>query len=60
MSSGHARATNRRDYGETRYRAIGLMGDALAVLVFTMRGKAVRVISLRLANRKERVIYGKA
>ena len=51
---------DRRDYGETRYRALGLMGGVLAVLVFTMRARAVRVISLRLANRKERVIYDKA
>lgn len=31
---------DRRDYGETRYRALGMMRGALAVLVFTMRGKA--------------------
>jgi uncharacterized DUF497 family protein len=49
----------RRDYGETRYRALGMMGEDLAVLVFTMPGAIVRVISLRLANRKERAIYGK-
>jgi uncharacterized DUF497 family protein len=48
---------DRRDYGEVRYRAIGKMVDVVAVLVFTMRGEIVRVISLRLANRKERKVY---
>ena len=45
----------RRNYGETRYRAIGRMGGLVAALVFTLRGEAVRIISLRLANRKERL-----
>jgi uncharacterized DUF497 family protein len=47
----------RRDYGEVRYRAIGQMSDVVAVVVFTMREDAVRVISLRLANTKERLRY---
>ena len=47
----------RRDYGEVRYRAIGQMGNVIAVIIFTMREDAVRVISLRLANRKERQRY---
>ena len=47
----------RRDYGEARFRAIGRMGKVVAVVIFTMRGDALRVISLRLANRKERLRY---
>ena len=47
----------RRDYGEVRYRAVGRLNDAVAVVVFTTRHEAVRVISLRLANRKERSRY---
>jgi len=47
----------RRDYGEARYRAVGRLNDAVAVVVFTIRHEAVRVISLRLANRKERLRY---
>jgi hypothetical protein len=47
----------RRDYGEVRYRAVGRLNDAVAVVVFTIRHEAVRVISLRLANRKERLCY---
>ena len=47
----------RRDYGEVRYRAVGRLNDAVAVVVFTLRHEAVRVISLRPANRKERLRY---
>ena len=50
----------RKDYGEVRTRALGSIGEVLYALVFTMRGGALRVISLRKANRKERGRYGKA
>jgi uncharacterized DUF497 family protein len=43
----------RRDYGELRYTAFGLIGDCLFNLVFTPRAGRVRVISLRRANRRE-------
>jgi uncharacterized DUF497 family protein len=49
----------RKDYGEVRTQALGFIGDTLYALVFTMRGSALRVISLRRANRKERNRYGK-
>lgn len=43
----------RRNYGEKRFRAVGdSEGDILHV-VFTWRGDAVRIISVRRANRKE-------
>jgi hypothetical protein len=45
------------DYGETRYRGIGLLGIRVVVLVWTMRGETVRVISLRHATKKERKLY---
>ncbi len=51
---------DRHDYGEVRYRAIGRLKNDVAVVVFTIRGEAVRVISLRLASRKERRAYEKA
>jgi uncharacterized DUF497 family protein len=47
----------RRDYGETRYQALGFIGGRLHMLVFTMRGKTLRGISLRKANERERVRY---
>ena len=43
----------RRNYGELRYTAFGLIGDCLFNLVFTPRAGRVRVISLRRANRRE-------
>ena len=48
---------NREDYGEVRYRAVGPLKGEVVAVVFTMRGDVVRVISLRLANRKERQNY---
>lgn len=47
----------RRDYGERRFQAIGLIEQHLHVLVFTPRADALHVISLRRANRRERTRY---
>jgi uncharacterized protein len=47
----------RKRYGEMRTIAIGFIGHRLHVLVFTMRGRRLRVISLRKANRKESAAY---
>ncbi len=44
---------DRHDYSEIRYQAIGYINDRLHVLVFTPRGSAMRVISLRKANQRE-------
>ncbi len=44
---------SRKHYGETRFNAAGLIGRRLFVLTFTLRGNAVRIISLRKANRRE-------
>ena len=43
----------RRDYGEPRYIATGLIEGRLHVMVFARRGDATRVIGLRKANRRE-------
>ena len=43
----------RKDYGEIRYRAMGLIDSRVHALVFTTRDMKVRVISLRKANRRE-------
>lgn len=43
----------RRDYGERRWVAVGLVGPRVLAICFTERGNKVRVISLRRANRKE-------
>lgn len=50
----------RRDYGEPRYKAIGMLGDMVVSVAFTVRGERVRVISLRRAGRKERRAYEEA
>lgn len=43
----------RKDYGESRFQALGFVGKRLHVLVFTPRAGKVHVISLRKANRRE-------
>jgi len=43
----------RMEYGEDRYCAIGYIDKRLHVLVFTPRSNAMRVISLRKANKRE-------
>jgi uncharacterized DUF497 family protein len=47
----------RRDYGEPRYRAFGLIDNRLHALVFTPREGVIRVISLRKASRREVIRY---
>lgn len=48
----------RADYGEPRFKALGFIDDRLCVMIFTERGDAVRIISLRRANAQERKSYG--
>lgn len=43
----------RKEYGERRYRVLGLIGGRLHAAVFTPRGGKVHVISLRKANPRE-------
>ena len=50
----------RIDYGEVRFVAIGKIGQRLHVVAYTMRGEALRVISLRRANEREAARYDKA
>lgn len=47
----------RRDYSEERFIAMGFIGARLHSLAFTVRGDAVRIISLRKANRREELGY---
>ena len=42
--------------GEERYRVIGRVGLVL-VVIYTMRGDAHRIISARVANRREEDLY---
>ena len=44
---------DRTEYGETRYRAWGLIDGKSYCLAFTRRGEKFRAISLRRAHKKE-------
>lgn len=44
----------RRDYGEVRIVALGKVEGIALVVVYTMRGTVRRIISARLAKRRER------
>ena len=48
---------DRRNYGETRFTATGLIGNRVCVMVFHLRETSVRLISLRKANRREVMRY---
>jgi hypothetical protein len=41
-------------FAEPRFRTYGLIRDTLFVCVWTPRGAAIRLISVRVASRKER------
>lgn len=43
----------RKDYGESRYVALGLLHKRLHVLCFTETADGIRVISFRKANERE-------
>ncbi len=51
------RVDERRNYGEIRVRALGVVGGVTLHCVYTQRGEVRRIISLRYANRKERDAY---
>ena len=48
---------DRQDYGEVRQITIGFLDGRMAVMVWTQRGKARRIISLRKANEREQKAY---
>ncbi len=47
----------RQDYAEDRFITVGLLDARLVVLVWTPRGEARRVISMRKANDREKALY---
>ncbi|WP_346300260.1 BrnT family toxin [Halomonas sp. BM-2019] len=57
--AGHhfTRGDDRQDYGEDRYITVGLLDDRMVVLVWTPRGAARRIISMRKANEREQQKY---
>ncbi|MBF0143837.1 MAG: BrnT family toxin [Magnetococcales bacterium] len=49
---------DREDYGEQRHITVGKLDGRMVVLVWTLRGKSRRIISLRKANEREQARYG--
>jgi len=47
----------RNDYGENRIILVALARGLLVSIVYTPRNFRIRIISARLANRKERKLY---
>ena len=50
----------RQDYGERRIQTIGQVDEDVLFVVYTWRGAVRRIISARLANRRERDAYREA
>jgi uncharacterized DUF497 family protein len=48
---------NRKDYGETRIKALGELNGLLLCVIYTWRGLNRRIISARVASRNERQVY---
>ena len=48
---------DRFDYGETRWQTIGWLNDDMVMVVWTPRGAARHIISMRKCNAKERRRY---
>ena len=42
----------RWDYGEDRYRLLGAIEGRVVVVIYTVRGSAIRIISARKAKRQ--------
>lgn len=47
----------RQDYGDARYITVGVLSERMVVLVWTPRGAARRIISMRKANEREQNLY---
>ncbi|MBE9170968.1 BrnT family toxin [Pleurocapsales cyanobacterium LEGE 06147] len=52
-----SKVDNRKDYGEKRLLALGTLGNFILLVVYTIRGDKIRIISARRANEEERRVY---
>ena len=50
---------DRRDYGEQRMLTVGRLRGRMVIVVWTPRGNARHVISMRKANAREKARFGK-
>lgn len=48
---------DRKDYGEDRWLTFGEIEGRLFAVAYTMRGEAIRIVSARKANKRERRHY---
>jgi uncharacterized DUF497 family protein len=51
------RPDTRKNYAENRFQAFGLLDGRLYFVAFTVRGDAIRIISMRKANKREEKRY---
>lgn len=49
---------DRRNYGEERTITVGFLDGRMIVVVWTKRGDARRIISMRKANDREKTLFG--
>lgn len=54
------REDDRKDYGETRWIALGMVENTVYVVTYTMRGEVTRIISAWQGGRKEYEQYKKS
>jgi uncharacterized DUF497 family protein len=47
----------RRDYGEARFQTVGFLANRMVMVVWTPRGEARHVMSMRKCNDREKAIY---
>lgn len=50
----------RQDYGEARFITAGWLDERIVIVVWTPRGLARRIISMRKANEREIARYGQS
>jgi uncharacterized DUF497 family protein len=57
--NGHVmeRIDNRRNYGEVRFQAFGVVNDHVLTVIYTWRGETRRIISARRANVREKDLF---
>ena len=48
---------DREDYGEQRWVTLGLLGEKVVVIVHTETEEEIRVISIREADKDERLLF---
>ena len=51
-------ADSRQDYGEPRIQTIGYLAGRMVMVVWTPRGNARHIMSMRYCNDRERKTYG--